>query len=102
MSDRTEHGPPDLISVARAIQILDDVTVTPRVQRVRLADAQGLRLADQISSDRDYPPFDKSVMDGYAVRAADVTSAGVELRVVETIAAGASAQRSLAAGEAIA
>jgi len=46
------------------------------VQRVALREALGLRLAEEITSDRDYPPFDKAVMDGFAVRAADVASAG--------------------------
>jgi molybdopterin molybdotransferase len=59
-------------------------------------------LAEQISSDRDYPPFDKAVMDGFAVRAADVAKGGATLRVIDTIAAGAVGERAVEAGEAVA
>src|ERR1700737_477605 len=35
-------------------------------------DALDLVLAEDVASDLDMPPFDKSLMDGYAVRAADL------------------------------
>ena len=63
-----------------------------------MREAEGLILAESIRADRDYPPFDKSQMDGYAVRAADVPG---ELRVVGEIAAGAIAARGLADREAM-
>src|SRR5207237_798161 len=53
-------------------------------------------------SDRDYPPFDKSLMDGFAVRCADVQRAGAELEVIGEIPAGKSAQRAIGAGQAMA
>lgn len=89
----------DFISVADAIRILDAAPVSPRVQRVHLRKALGRRLAEDITSDRDYPPFDKAVMDGYAIRATDVNIAGVGLRVVDTVAAGVVGQRTISAGE---
>jgi molybdopterin molybdotransferase len=92
----------NLLSVSEAIAILDGAVVTPRIVRLPLRDALGLRLAEQISSDRDYPPFDKAVMDGFAVRAADVAASGATLRVVDTVAAGALGERTVQAGEAIA
>ncbi|MBL9175982.1 MAG: molybdopterin molybdotransferase MoeA [Verrucomicrobiales bacterium] len=46
------------------------------------------------------PPFDNSAMDGYAVRAEDVRSVPVELRVVASVAAGEWCDRRLEAGEA--
>jgi molybdopterin molybdotransferase len=93
----------DLLTVQQAIEILDSVPVSPRVERVALSQAHGRYLADEIRSDRDYPPFDKSLMDGYTVRAADVATAPpVELRVVGEVAAGQQSARALQAGEAIA
>jgi molybdopterin molybdotransferase len=92
----------DLISVARAIEIIDSVAVNPRMVRPKLGEAQGLRLARDVISDRDYPPFDKSLMDGYAVRCADVASTPVELKVVGEIAAGLQPARPMRAGEAMA
>jgi len=45
-------------------------------------------LARPVTMDVDDPPFDKSVMDGYAVRSVDVANAPVTLRVAGSIAAG--------------
>lgn len=91
-----------LLSVAEAIAIIDAVEVTPRVVEVPLDRADGFRLAREIVADRDYPPFDKSLMDGYAVRCADVATTPVELRVAGEIPAGSEAARGLAPQEAIA
>src|SRR5688500_7939998 len=93
----------DLLTVAQAIDVIDGVAVAPRVVELPLYDADGLVLAQDILSDRDYPPFDKSLMDGYAVRCADLTGKPqVTLTVVGEIAAGSSAARGLALGEAFA
>ena len=62
----------------------------------------GLRtLAAPIVCDLDYPPFDRSVMDGYAVRSSDVVDVPARLRVVGQIAAGRSSGRAVGAGEAM-
>ena len=87
-----------LISVDEAIAIIDAVRVSPRSVAVNLEDADGLVLAEDVKADRDYPPFDKSLMDGFAVKAGD----GLELRVVGEIAAGQEAGRAVGAGEAMA
>jgi molybdopterin molybdotransferase len=55
---------------------------------------------DQEASE-DVPPGPRSFMDGYAVRAADVSAAPVRLKVVEDIAMGRPASRALEAGEAM-
>jgi len=60
-------------------------------ERVALADALGRTLAAPAVAAGDLPPFTTSAMDGLAVRAADVATAGgapVVLRVVETVHAG--------------
>ena len=38
-----------------------------------LAEAHGCYLAQTLVADRDLPPFDRITMDGYALRAADLT-----------------------------
>jgi molybdopterin molybdotransferase len=62
------------------------------VQRVPLADALGLVLAEDLRAGVALPPFDNSAMDGYAVRAADVAGASPEhpvtLPVTQDIPAG--------------
>ena len=59
-----------------------------RTEQVRTFDADGRVLAQDVVSALHVPPHDNSSMDGYAVRAADVTHAGIELPVTQRIAAG--------------
>jgi molybdopterin molybdotransferase len=59
-------------------------------ERIELSDALGRVAADDLRSPVDLPPFDRSAMDGYAVRSEDV-AAGVALTVVGDIPAGSTA-----------
>jgi molybdopterin molybdotransferase len=59
----------------------------PRTEFIPLLAAQGRILGQDILSDRDYPPFDRSIRDGYAVRAAD-THSGATLRCIGELKAG--------------
>lgn len=59
----------------------------------------GLVLAEDVVADLDLPPFDKALVDGYAVRAEDVDP-GRSLRVVAEIAAGVVPDRPIGPGEA--
>jgi len=52
-----------------------------------LAEALGYVLAEEIRTDREYPPFDRATRDGYAVRAAEALAAAT-LRCVGEIKAG--------------
>jgi molybdenum cofactor synthesis domain-containing protein len=70
-------------------------------QRVGLDRAIGCVLAADVVAGEDVPPFANSAVDGYAVRAADVAGAPVELTVVGEVAAGASTDRVVGPGEAI-
>lgn len=73
----------------------------PRAQRVRSDEALGLVLRTDVVSRRQIPPFTNSAMDGFAVRHDDVATAGADLRVAGTVAAGTDPTRELAAGEAM-
>lgn len=42
-------------------------------ERIRIEDAAGRVLRQEIRADRDFPPFDRVMMDGFAMRAADFT-----------------------------
>jgi molybdenum cofactor synthesis domain-containing protein len=64
-------------------------------------DASGLVLAEPVHSPEAVPPFDNTAVDGYAVRAADVAAAPVELTVVAELAAGAASSRAVGPGEAV-
>jgi Molybdopterin biosynthesis enzyme len=64
-------------------------------ETIPLAEARGRVIAEPLSSDDALPPFSRSLMDGYAVRAADTCNcSGPEtmLTVVGEIAAGVSGQ----------
>jgi molybdopterin molybdotransferase len=55
----------------RALALVVEHTPTGMVREVPLAKASGHALAEDVLSDRDYPPFARAMMDGYAVRVAD-------------------------------
>jgi len=80
--------------------LLEHVPVGP-VVRLKLCEAANFRLAEAIRCDVDYPPFARSVMDGYAVRACDVGQVPVGLRVAGQVPAGLDSRLVLQAGEAI-
>ena len=57
----------------------------------------GAVLAEDVASDLDAPPYDKSMMDGYAVRTTDLSGGRGELTVIEEVMAGQNPR--LAVGE---
>src|SRR5437660_10326838 len=65
------------------------------------ADCLGLILAEDIASDIDMPPFDKALMDGYAVRIDDLAQGQAILDVVEEVTAGHSPKCAVGPGQAI-
>src|ERR1700722_7281616 len=72
-------------------------------ERRPLADALGQALADDVVSSIDVPPFDRSNVDGFAVRSADLASAGeaTPVRIVlndEIIACGTAPMQSVSTG----
>lgn len=69
------------------------------VQSVSLGEALGRILAQDVISDIDSPPHDKSIVDGYAI-VAEGLSAGTELTVLEEVTAGAVPTRKVTPGTA--
>ena len=72
--------------------------VARETEDVSLRDCQGRVLAEDIASDRDYPPFHRSAVDGFAVRAADVPG---RIRVIGEVRAGDTFRGAAGAGEAV-
>jgi len=91
----------ELISVAEAQRLVLERAKPLEAERVPIERATGRVLAQSAAAVVNLPPFASSAMDGYALRSADTASAPVVLPVVERIAAGSPASRSLAAGEAM-
>ena len=77
-----------MISVDEAKKIIIE-NVSPLAPiAVYFEDARGFCLAEDVRSDIDMPPFNRSAMDGYAVIAEDAKTAPVVLKIIENIAAG--------------
>jgi molybdopterin molybdotransferase len=91
----------ELISVAEAQRLVLERAKPLEAERVPIERATARVLAQSAAAVVNLPPFASSAMDGYALRSADTASAPVVLPVVERIAAGSPASRSLAAGEAM-
>jgi molybdopterin molybdotransferase len=70
----------------------------PHAETIAIEDSQGRILAVDITADRDYPPFNRSVRDGYAVRATDMPG---RVRVVGESRAGGMFAGIVHAGEAV-
>src|SRR6267378_6022766 len=64
---------------------------------VSVWEALGLVLAQEVQADREYPPFDRSTRDGYAVRSKEATP-GAQLKCVGEIKAGDTVREALAPG----
>jgi molybdopterin molybdotransferase len=68
-------------------------------ETVPLEQAGGRVLSGVIRADRDYPPFPRATMDGYAVRFSDLEQGLQRFTVAETIMAGHAAMRPIGSGE---
>jgi molybdopterin molybdotransferase len=95
-----------LTSLTTAQQIVLDAAQVLGCEKVGLLDSLGRVLGQDIIAPRSNPPWDNSAMDGFAVRWADIHSDHAiskipELKVVEDVAAGAVAMKSVGPGEAI-
>ncbi len=87
-------------------EILGRIEPLQDQESVTLRRAAGRVLAEEVRSDVDLPPFEKSAMDGFAVHSADVSDAGperpVELRSVGECRAGVPLDVSVARGQCVA
>lgn len=89
-----------MLTVEEALRaVLDRVAPLPS-RRVALSEALGCVLAEDVKADIDLPPFDKSIVDGYAVRSSDLSGENRRLRIGEEIAAGTVPTRPIHPGEA--
>ena len=90
-----------MISVAEAIQIVIDETQPLPIEEVQLGHALHRVLAKDVIADLDMPPFDRAQMDGYAVRAEDVTTAPTCLKIVGESIAGKGWHHEMSTGQAV-
>lgn len=92
-----------MIELADAIRLIEETARPLPPRRMRLLDACGRRLAEPIVSDVDSPPWDRAMMDGFAVRGSDFATDAretIELDVRFELAAGDVADLEVAPGTA--
>lgn len=89
------------VSAAREMVLRFAKPLPPQITPLS-SPALGQVLATDVVSDVDSPPFAKALMDGYAVRSADLAGGPVSLFVVGEVAAGAMPTVGVEAGEAVA
>ncbi len=85
-----------MVKFEEALKITVNQAVVFGREEVSFEEAPGRILASAILCDMDMPPFDKSAMDGYACRRADLN---LPLEVIETIRAGISPEKSIGPGQ---
>ena len=81
-------------------QVLEHISAPARIERVPLCEAHGRCLAGEAVSDVDLPPFEKSMMDGFALASSDL-AAPARLECVGESRAGAPFTGSLAPGQCV-
>jgi len=91
------------IQQARAVVLEHGGEALP-AERVPVASAVGRVLCEPVAADGDLPPFDRVMMDGYAVHAEDTACAAgdgeARLHVVAEVAAGDTGEQTVGKGEA--
>lgn len=90
------------ISFDDALKIaLDATSPITATEMIAISDADGRVAAADIVSSLDVPPFDRSAMDGYAVRSADCTAPSAVLRVIGRVFTGEVFPGEVAPGECV-
>ena len=85
-----------MITTEQAIKIIRDSVPSLGTEVIEYTDALTRVLAENIFSDSDFPPFNRSSVDGYACKNVDLNK---PLRVIEEIPAGKSPSKAITAGE---
>ena len=72
-----------MLSVREALSLVVAEAKPKPPTRVALGESLGLVLAEEVASDVDSPPHDKSIVDGYAIRTCDLEAGICELAVIQ-------------------
>ena len=90
-----------MIPVSKAISLIEQNVAPIGTETVSIGEVVGRILTEDIIADMDLPPFDRSQMDGFAVRAADVANAPVDLKLIGESAAGHGFHTEMHSGETV-
>jgi len=89
----------EIISYTQALEILLANTTNFGTETVDLDDSINRVLAENIFADRDYPPFNRSAMDGIALNITDIQNGITQFIIIETIYAGQACDLQLNVGQ---
>lgn len=78
----------ELIPFIKAQQLIIDSAKRYSAEKVALERAHNRVMASHVTADRDYPPFNRAAMDGYALPLESLQKGITEFYVLETIYAG--------------
>jgi molybdopterin molybdotransferase len=84
-----------MLSYTEAQHIIKSFAHSFGTENVLLDDALGRVIAEDVFADRDYPPFNRSAMDGYAIKAEDVKNGISRFEILDTIYAGGTTKKEL-------
>jgi molybdopterin molybdotransferase len=90
-----------MIPISEAISIIKQKVSLLEAENIYLSTVCGRILAEDIFADSDLPPFNRSQMDGFAVRSEDVQNVPAKLKIVGESVAGKRWQGELNSGEAV-
>ena len=91
--------------VKKAQKIIDSSLKNVGLEKISLEDAHRRVLAENITSELNSPPFERSAMDGYAILAEDTFGSSetnpAKLNIIDTIGAGQVSSKFVKHGEAV-
>lgn len=90
-----------MIAIGDARQVVLDLCPVLAAELTACQDMAGRVLAQDVVANENVPPFANSAVDGFAVRAEDVREVPCDLRVIGTLAAGATSSFTLGVGDAV-
>lgn len=102
---RRTNSNQNMISISEAVSVITHEIIPLENETIDLEISIKRILAEEIHADMDLPPFDRSQMDGFAVRANDIEKASeknpVKLKIIGESVAGKSFSRKIKRGEAV-
>lgn len=90
-----------MIPISEALEIIKNHVGKLATEKVEIAQCCGRVLAEEIRADMDLPPFNRSQMDGFAVKANDTKNALVKLKIVGMSSAGTGFDGNIKTGETV-
>jgi molybdopterin molybdotransferase len=85
----------------KVIEIAGALRRPARRETIEIEQAFGRVLGSEVRADRDYPPFNRSTRDGFAVRAADTAAPGARLECIGELRAGGSFEGTVEPGQCV-